>query len=249
MLLTSRYAVKPAEKVVEEVRAIKRIWGRPFIEFADDNSFANKRASKRLLRALAPENIRWFAEVDLSVAEDTELLELMRDSGCRQVLIGLESPSETSLDGVELKANWKMRQVANHPEAVAKIQSHGIKVIGCFVLGLDGDTPGIFQDVHDYALALELSDVQVTFMTPFPGTPLYKRLRSEGRLIRDGAWELCTLFDINYKPRNLSVDELQEGFLWLVKNVYSEEETAARNRRFKETMRSSPNARRRATSA
>jgi radical SAM superfamily enzyme YgiQ (UPF0313 family) len=249
VLLNSTYAVKPAEKVVEEVRAIKGIWDRPFIEFADDNSFANKRASKRLLRALGPEKVRWFAEVDLSVAEDRELLELMRDSGCRQVLIGLESPSERSLDGIELKANWKMKQLANHSAAVRKIQSHGIKVIGCFVLGLDGDTPQIFQDVHDYAVALELSDVQATFLTPFPGTPLYKRLRDEGRLIREGAWELCTLFDINFEPKGMSVDELQAGFLWLVEHVYSAEETAARNRRFKETMRSSPNARRRAARA
>jgi len=246
VLLTSTYQVKPAERVLAEIRAVKEIWARPFIEFADDNSFVNKKASKELLRGLVDEKVRWFTETDISVAQDEELLGLMRESGCRQVLIGLESPRVESLNGIELKTNWKMKQVDRHQEAVERIQSFGIKVIGCFVLGLDGDTPDIFKDVHEYARKLELSDVQITFQTPFPGTPLYRRLKDEGRILREDAWELCTLFDINFVPQRMSVEELQSGFLWLAKNIYSDEETNARNRRFREIMKSSPRARRRA---
>ncbi len=245
VVLTSGFKVKPPERVLEEVRAVKRIWDRPFIEFADDNSFVNKPSSRELMRGLARENVRWFAETDLSVARDEELLRLMRDSGCRQVLIGLESPRAESLDGVELKANWKMKQVGRHKEAVDRIQSHGIRVIGCFVLGLDGDTPDIFGEVQDYARELRLSDVQITFQTAFPGTPLYERLKREGRILRDEAWELCTLFDINYEPKRMTVEELQEGFLWLVQQIYSAEETEARKQTFKEILRSSAEARRR----
>jgi radical SAM superfamily enzyme YgiQ (UPF0313 family) len=244
VLLTSGFKVKPPERILAEIGALKEIWDRPFVELADDNSFVNKPSSRELMRRLADENVRWFAETDLSIARDEELLRLMRDAGCRQVLIGLESPRAESLDGVELRANWKMKQVEHHQEAVDRIQSHGIRVIGCYVLGLDGDTPDIFGQVYDHARELRLSDVQITFLTAFPGTPLYRRLKEEGRLIRDGAWELCTLFDINFVPRNMTVEELQSGFLWLAEKLYSTEETEIRKSGFKEILRSSPEARR-----
>lgn len=93
MRISPTYKIKPIEKVIAEIRRIKEIWSHPFIEFADDNTFVNKKHSKELLRALRRENVRWFTETDVSVAEDYELLRLMRESGCAQVLIGFESPS------------------------------------------------------------------------------------------------------------------------------------------------------------
>jgi radical SAM superfamily enzyme YgiQ (UPF0313 family) len=241
ILLTSRYKVKPVEKVIAEIRAIKKIWPRPFIEFADDNSFVHREHYKKLLRGLAKEKVRWFTEADVRVAEDEELLGVMRDAGCQQVLIGLESPHRTSLDGIELKSNWKLRQLDFYKEAIAKIQSYGITVNGCFVLGLDGDTRDVFDDVLDFVRESQLYEVQVTFMTAFPGTPLYARLAAEGRILRDRAWELCTLFDINFTPKTVSVAELQAGFLGLVKQLYSTEETQARRAQFKRMLRTSPN--------
>ena len=240
ILLTSRYKVKPVEKVIAEIREIKKIWPRPFIEFADDNSFVHREHYKRLLRELAKEKLRWFTEADVRVAEDEDLLGLMRDSGCQQVLIGLESPSRAGLDGVELKSNWKLRQQDCYRDAIARIQSYGITVNGCFILGLDGDTPEVFEDVFHFVRDSGLYEVQITFLTAFPGTPLYERLKREGRIIRDQAWELCTLFDINITPKNMSVAELQSGFLGLAKRLYSAEETAERRSRFKTMLRSSP---------
>ncbi|MEO7298961.1 MAG: radical SAM protein, partial [Verrucomicrobiota bacterium] len=196
ILLTPRYKLKPVEKVIAEIHEIKKIWPRPFIEFADDNSFVNARHYKELLRELKKEKLRWFTEADLNVANDDELLGLMRDSGCQQVLIGLESPRKISLDGVELNGNWKARQQDKYKAAIAKIQSYGITVNGCFILGLDGDTPQVFEEVHQFVQDSGLYEVQITFLTAFPGTPLYQRLKQEGRIIRDNAWELCTLFDI-----------------------------------------------------
>lgn len=241
ILLTSRYKVKPVEKVIAEIRAIKAIWPRPFIEFADDNSFVHREHYKRLLRELAKERIRWFTEADVRVAEDGELLGLMRDSGCQQVLIGLESPRGASLDGVELKTNWKVQQRDYYRDAIAKIQSYGVTVNGCFILGLDGDTPELFDDVLAFVRDSGLYEVQITFLTAFPGTPLYARLKQEGRIIRDKAWELCTLFDINFIPRSMTTGELQFGFLKLAKQLYSAEETETRRRRFKRMLRTSPN--------
>src|SRR5262249_32884030 len=118
ILLTPRYKVKPVEKVIAEIREIKKIWPRPFIEFADDNSFVHREHYKRLLRELAKENLRWFTEADVRVAEDDELLALMRDSGCQQILIGLESPRHGNLNGLELKSNWKARQQDHYKAAI-----------------------------------------------------------------------------------------------------------------------------------
>jgi radical SAM superfamily enzyme YgiQ (UPF0313 family) len=183
--------------------------------------------------------VRWFTEADVRVAEDDELLRLMRDSGCQQVLIGLESPSRASLNGVELKSNWKARRQDAYLDAIAKIQSFGITVNGCFILGLDGDTPDVFDDVLRFVRESGLYEVQITFMTAFPGTPLYQRLKREGRIIQEGAWELCTLFDINFIPKNMTVAELQAGFLRLGKQLYSAEETAERRGKFKKRFKES----------
>jgi radical SAM superfamily enzyme YgiQ (UPF0313 family) len=246
ILLTQRYKLKPVEKVIAEIREIKRIWPRPFIEFADDNSFVHREHYKALLRELAKEHVRWFTEADVRVAEDDELLALMRDAGCQQVLIGLESPRRASLDGIETNANWKVRQQEKYLSAIAKIQSYGVTVNGCFILGLEGDTPEVFDEVLHFVRASGLYEVQVTFLTAFAGTPLYARLKAEGRIIRDRAWDLCTLFDINFHPKQMTAAQLQAGFMSLVKQLYSAEETAERRRNFKRRLRFSPNFGRRA---
>jgi radical SAM superfamily enzyme YgiQ (UPF0313 family) len=237
--LTPRYGVKPVSKVIEEIRAIKQIWPRPFVEFADDNTFVNKKHSKKLMRALADEGIRWFTETDVSVANNHELLSLMRDAGCVQILVGLESPNAVALNGIELNKNWKRRQVDSYMAAIDRIQSHGIAVIGCFVLGLDGDTKDVFDDIHRFVEASGLFQVQITVMTPFPGTLLYSRLQREQRLLDETAWEKCTLFDVNFRPKQMSVSELEQGLIALGTRLYSEEATQARTKSFRRQLRRS----------
>ena len=237
ILLTPRYKLKPVAKVIDEIREIKRLWPRPFVEFADDNSFVNKRRSRQLVEAMAEEDVRWFTETDISVADDTELLRLLREGGCAEVLIGLESPSVAGLDGLELKRNWKLKQIERYREAVGRIQAHGIAVNACFILGLDGDGPEIFEAVEQFVEETLPFDVQITVQTPFPGTPLYERLRQEGRLLEEGAWEKCTLFDVTYQPTGMTVQELEHGLVELGRRLYSEEATRHRKRSFVEQWR------------
>jgi len=230
--ISPTYKLKPVDKVIAEIRRIKEFWPHPFIEFADDNSFVNKRHSKLLLRALAKENVRWFTETDLSVAEDDELLALMRDSGCAQVLIGFESPSSDGLDGLEKTNNWKVKQVDRYMQAIERIQDHGVTVNGCFVLGLDGTGPESFDKVWKFVRDSNLFEVQITIQTAFPGTPLYERLKSEGRILKENAWELCTLFDVNFTPSNMTVSELESGFRYLGAKLYSADFTRERREKF-----------------
>lgn len=234
ILLTPHYKQKPAEQVLAEIDRIREIWPRPFIEFADDNSFINRRYWKELLPELKKRRVKWFTETDLSVHEDEELLRLMRGSGCAQVLIGLESPVEAGLQGIELKTNRKIKWWPDYIEAIKRIQSHGIRVNGCFVLGLDGHTPEIFDQVYDFVMKSELYDVQITYQTPFPGTPLYDRLLAENRLLYPGDWNRCTLFDINFQPSHMTVEQLRHGFYNLSSRLYSDELTKWRRDNFKQ---------------
>lgn len=237
MRLTPKYKIKPVAKVIAEIHEIKRFWPKPFIEFADDNSFVDRSRSKDLLRALIPERIRWFTETDIGIADDPELLELMRRSGCAEVLVGLESPTHRGIEGVEQRRNWKAGRFDDYKAAIERIQSHGIAVNGCFVLGLDGDGPEVFDEVERFVRESGQFDVQITVMTAFPGTPLYDRLRREGRLIEEGAWERCTLFDVNHRPLHMSPETLQWDGLALGRRLYTQDEREARAKRFREQRR------------
>ena len=232
------YKTKPIAKVIAEIEAIKSLWAHPSIEFADDNTFVNKAHSKQLLREVARRKIRWFTETDLSVARDFELLALLRDSGCKQLLIGFESTTLQGLNGVEQRSNWKADQLEFYFEAIERIQRLGISVNGCFVLGLDGTDLESFDQVWNFVQQSGLDEVQITVQTAFPGTPLYGRLRQEGRILQDGAWDLCTLFDVNFQPMRMTASELESGFRELVKKLYSKE--ARRERKLAFYKRANP---------
>jgi radical SAM superfamily enzyme YgiQ (UPF0313 family) len=233
MRISPNYKTKPVERVLEEIRAIRSLWKRPFIEFADDNTFVDKRHSRSLMRALAGEEIRWFTESDLSVADDDEPLAVMRDAGCAEILIGFESTTFAELDGVEQRSNWKARRVDRYLDAIRRIQDHGIRVNACFVLGLDGSGTESFDEIWNFVRQSMPFDIQITVQTAFPGTPLYERLRSEGRVLRENAWDLCTLFDVNFEPAHMSVAELEAGLRDLGSRIYSEEFTRERRTAFK----------------
>jgi len=235
--ISPKFKVKPVPIVIDEIRRIKSIWRQPFIEFADDNTFANKAHGRELLKALAGEQVRWFTETDISIASDDDLLSLMQDSGCAQVLIGFEAPTRAPLEGVEQKANWKAQQFEKYSEAIERIQSHGISVNGCFILGLDGAGPELFEDVLRFVRESGLYEVQVTVQTAFPGTPLYARLQREGRILRNDAWELCTLFDVNFQPSQMTVRELEQGLRNVARALYDADATSERQRAFRERLR------------
>ncbi|MGA7243381.1 MAG: radical SAM protein [Terracidiphilus sp.] len=230
--ISPTYKIKPVERVIAEIQSIKSLWKRPFIEFADDNTFVNKAHSKELLRAIAREDVRWFTETDLSVADDLELLDMLRDAGCAEILIGLEGTTFSGIDGVEQRTNWKAKRVESYLETIRRIQDRGVRVNGCFILGLDGMGTDSFDAVWEFVQQSGLYDIQITVQTAFPSTPLYTRLKQEGRILRDEAWELCTLFDVNFQPSKMSVAELEAGLRSLVSRIYSDDVTRARRAAF-----------------
>ena len=237
VMLGRTYRKRPVEHVIRDIRAIKELRDRPFIEFADDNTFVDKAWGKELCRQLAPLRLKWFTETDITVADDEELLDLMREAGCRQVLIGLESPAQSPLQGLELRCDIKAKWSPSYVDRLRRIQAHGVTVNGCFILGLDGHDPGIFQQVLDFAMEVPLYDVQITVLTAFAGTPLYDRLLREGRILEPQRWDLCTLFDVNYRPAGMTVEELRQGMRWLTRRLYSARATERRRAPFFKKLR------------
>jgi radical SAM superfamily enzyme YgiQ (UPF0313 family) len=218
--ITSRFQQKPVELAIAEIERAKAVTETAFFELADDNTFVNAKWGKKFLRALAPLEVHWFTETDISIADDEELLDLLAESGCRQVLIGLESPTAAGLDRID-RRNWKQRHFARYHEAIERIQSRGVTVNGCFIVGLDSHTPEVFEQVRDF-----------TVPTPFPGTPLYRRLKAQERLLQDRFWDRCTLFDVNFRPNHMTVEELECGLRWLFAEVYNESELKRRQRHY-----------------
>jgi radical SAM superfamily enzyme YgiQ (UPF0313 family) len=226
--LISPYKKKSLERIRAELEAVQAIWPQPFIELADDNSFVHK-AWARELAALFAEHpqVRWFTETDISLGDDPELIRLLARSGCAQVLIGLESPSPAALGETDSRL-WKQSRLRDAQDKVARIQDVGISVNGCFVFGFDSDTVETFDRTQEFILRLGLTEVQVTILTPFPGTKLYEDLRAEGRLHAERFWDRCTLFDVVYDPKGMTAQELESGFRRLVEQIYSPPATRAR---------------------
>lgn len=228
-----RYRIKPVAQVMSEIDAILELWRHPFIEFADDNTFVNKKWSKEFMHALRERDVRWFTETDVSAADDLEFIDLLAESGCQQVLVGFESTRKGSLDLID-RANWKSKRRDSYEKFIDEVQSRGVTVNGCFILGLDSDTPDVFEEIAEFVKRTGLLESQVTVLTPFPGTRLYDRLKAEGRLLKGEFWDRCTLFDVNFVPRHMSVEELEAGMRWLFEQLYSGEEQMRRRRRFME---------------
>ncbi len=234
--ITDHFQQKPVKHVLAEIREARRYTRLPFLELADDNSFLNRDWSREFLRAMEGEGLRWFTETDLSVADDEELCDRLAGSGCRQLLIGLESPRPDDLGGMD-PADWKRRAAPRYLRAIDRLQSRGIAVNGCFILGLDHQTPDVFGEILGFVRQSGLAEVQYTVLTPFPGTPLFARLQREGRLLSNRFWDRCTLFDVSFQPRHMTVDELEQGLRWLMRETYSRPESARRQRAFLDRFR------------
>lgn len=231
VLLRGTYRRKPLELVQRDLQAIHARWPRPFLELADDNTFVDHRWGRALAETIAPFEAHWFTETDITVADDEELLAALQRSGCRQLLIGLEAPDAASLAGLE-DATFKAPRAAGVAKAVRRIQEHGVSVNGCIILGLDEQTPADCARAVEWAQSLGLADVQVTVLTPFPGTPLRSRLEREGRLLAHAGWGACTLFDVTFRPARMSAAQLEDALAEALAKLYGLEAVRDRRRHF-----------------
>ena len=211
---------RPIDRVLSEVDRVRREFGRKLFFFVDDNLTSNLTEAKEFYRALIPLKIRWVGQASINAAHDEELLDLLRQSGCAGVLIGFESTDEQTLAAMNKRFNL-MR--GGYDAALANLRRFGIRVYGTFVFGYDRDTPQSFDDTVAFARRHGMYIAAFNHLTPFPGTPLYKRLEAAGRL-RFARWWLDDQYRYNtipFTPATMEPDELQRRCVEARRQFYS----------------------------
>jgi radical SAM superfamily enzyme YgiQ (UPF0313 family) len=199
------FRARPGAEVAAEIERT----GRKRVFLVDDNLTADFARAKELLRELTPLNITWMSQATINSADDPELVSLMAKSGCTAILIGFESLGEDTLAAMNKGFN---RGASRFSDSLARLRDAGIKVYATFVFGYDTDTPDLFERTLDFAMRQKFFVTAFNHMQPFPGTPLYRRMEEEGRLIYDRWWlEPSYRFgQIVFDPRSMSRDELYE---------------------------------------
>uniref|UniRef100_A0A7C4XED3 B12-binding domain-containing radical SAM protein n=1 Tax=candidate division WOR-3 bacterium TaxID=2052148 RepID=A0A7C4XED3_UNCW3 len=182
----------------------------------DDNVVGDTKYAKELFNALIPLKIEWGGQSTISIARDPELLKLCHKSGCRGLFIGVESVSPKSSSHFS-KA---LKTLQETKDAVKKIQDAGILFHPSFVFGLDDDTKEIFDQTLNFLYETKITTATFNILTPYPGTRLYHRLKNEGRLITED-WSKYNHSTVVFKPKNMSVEELIDGYYQLKKEFYS----------------------------
>lgn len=210
---------KTVEQVVKEIKAISGTAGnfkKKSIFFADDNIIANRTFARELFKALKPLKLNWSCQASINVAQDAEMLQFMKDSGCGAILIGLESISEKNLASMGKKVNMRF----NYIDAIKKIQSYGIMVHSSFIVGYDFDTQASFDELIGFIEKSKLLMPLINILTPFPGTKLFERLEKEGRIIHKD-WSKYDAKNVVFIPTLMAPEELLKGYKKVVKSVYS----------------------------
>ena len=200
---------RPMDDLLAEVEEVR---DRALVFFVDDNIAGDLERGKEMLRALVPMKIRWVSQMSIDAAHDEEYLALLRESGCQGVLIGFES-----LNPGNLKSMGKSFNLGNggYERALANLARFGIRLYGTFVFGYDEDTPTSFLETARFAMERGFYIAAFNHLTPFPGTPLYHRLETEGRLLFD-RWWLDPGYGYNmlpFQPARMSPEEVERGCL------------------------------------
>lgn len=172
---------RPVPEVAEEVRRL----GRRHVFFVDDNLFVDRDRARELLEALIPLRATWSCQASLDIARDPGLLRLMRRSGCRLVTVGFESMIRENLE--QMGKEWNLRH-GDYAHVVRAFHDRGIMVYGTFVFGYDHDTVNSFDAALEFAVGSKLCLANFNPLCPTPATPLYERLKGEGRLVNDPWW-------------------------------------------------------------
>jgi radical SAM superfamily enzyme YgiQ (UPF0313 family) len=204
------------------VAEIRHMAARRLI-FLDLNLIADLDYARELFTALIPLKVTWGGLVTTTIVRHPDLLDLLARSGCQGLLLGFESLSPQSL--AETHKAFNLRQ--DYSQVARELHRRGIGIQACFVFGFDHDTADTFATTVDFALSAHLDLPRYAILTPFPGTPLFQRLKAEGRILTED-WTLYDGQHVVYQPRQLSPGALLAGTEWAWKKTYSYRSIAKR---------------------
>jgi radical SAM superfamily enzyme YgiQ (UPF0313 family) len=214
--VTDLYGKKLRHRQVKDI--VKEITLRDSDKFffLDDNIVGDVKFAYELFTALKELKIRWVGQASISLAKNKDLLKLAQRSGCAGLFVGIESVSPENLKKLRKTSN----EVEEHSRAIQIIRDAGIYFHASLVFGFDDDDKSIFEKTLEFLYKNKIPSATFNILTPYPGTAIYERFKSEGRLLSRN-WRDYNHRTVVFQPKNLTPEELAEGFIWLGKHYYT----------------------------
>ena len=209
------YRRRPLENVIKELKSLPD----KLVTIHDANITSDLEYSKELFRTMIKENInkKWLGNGNINlIAKDEEFLKLAKESGCICWTTGFESISQDSLNSVKKSSN----KVAEYNNWIKKIKKHGMAINGLFIFGFDHDYPDIFDKTLKALEQWKVDAGEFNVLTPLPGTPVFNKMDAEGRILTKD-WSKYTQTQTVFKPKNMTVDELNNGLIKVVKEFHT----------------------------
>jgi radical SAM superfamily enzyme YgiQ (UPF0313 family) len=205
------------KRPIAEIAAEFASFTGKIIIFWDDNIAGDMEYAKQLFRSITPCRKWWSSQASIHAGRDDEFLEAAAQSGCKQLFLGLESISQQSM--AEVKKGFN--RVEEYSQIIERIHAHGIAVQAGIVFGFDHDTPEIFKDTLDFLEKAGVQNATFNILTPFPGTPLFQKLETEGRILTRDWSKYNGRNNVVYQPKQMNAAELLAGFQYANERFYS----------------------------
>ncbi len=206
------YRMRQVEQVVAEIESD----GQPYVVFIDNNLGSRPAYLRELCDALKPLRIIWSAAITVDVTDDPELVRQMALAGCTGVFVGFESLNAGNL----VDSRKRTPAPEDYARRVELFHRNGIQVNGSFVLGFDHDGPDVFERTVVWIERNRLECATFHILTPYPGTPLFRELESQGRILhRD--WDQYDTAHVVFQPKNMSAAQLDRGYAWCYERLFS----------------------------
>ena len=206
------YINRPIEDVIREIKTLRT----RHIMFIDDNFIGNPSWTKKFLAQIRPLGLKYNAAVTSNIVDMPDILDDLKESGCQSLFIGFESINDKAIDSM----NKVQNSVGKYERLVEELHKRGIMINASFVFGLDEDDSSVFEKTLDWIVKNKIETVTSHILTPYPGTRLYENLHKQGR-ITDFDLSKYNTANVVYRPKNMTQEELYDGYLWIYKEVYS----------------------------
>jgi radical SAM superfamily enzyme YgiQ (UPF0313 family) len=208
-----QYRCRPGEEVIAEAASIQ---GKALI-FWDDNIIGNIDYARELFRRLIPLRKRWTSQATFNIVDHDDLIHLAAASGCEALFIGLESISAASLRETGKAFNKPQRYL----DGIKKLHDAGIAIQTGLVFGFDNDDVTVFERTLAFLEKAGVDVASIGSLTPFPGTPIFRKFEEEGRILSHDWSKYNARTDVVFRPRRMTPDQLQAGVEWVTKRFYS----------------------------
>ncbi|MEI6214152.1 MAG: radical SAM protein [Desulfuromonadales bacterium] len=209
-----KYRKRPVSGILQELEQLRK--ANSFLFFVDDNLVADRTYALELFDGMKHLDFKWLSHSPIDFAGDRQLMKAAGEAGCVGMFVGFESLNQDALAAMGKVTN----RSKSYLDDARAFRDNGIGILGSFVLGNDGDTPAIFEQLLSFCEEARLEAAIFPILTPYPGTAVRRRLEAEGRIISND-WRDYDMEHVNFKPVGMTIDELRRGYEWLNRSFYS----------------------------